>query len=407
MRINKKIYNYLFNYIVVFLLLYVSNDTLLFGTNVNRAFFGGQVVILLCVFALLLICTKRVNTVALRSALILIFMFMITQIVNMDGEIIKYIYNVFLVCLTVLVVSNLDIENFLDAYLDIIYFFACASMIAFIFCLSWKSIFSVFPTIVNESGDWFFYIGVGVIPKTVLITIPRMYGIFREPGTYTCFLSLALIIDLFVSKNKSIKKALIISCTMLLTFSTAAFFLIAITFAIYFYNDFFENSDTRKKNRALFFLLVIFVIVFFVIIGQERIWELVFKKLYVKNASLDARLGSIEGNLRLFFSNPISGKGWNYVEDNFTTYTALGVYRGKHNTNTLLKYLALYGIGPFIIIVTGMINFFYVTIKKKKIAILCTLIWGIALCNEDLNTNFIFYAIPFYGIKSLRLSKRV
>lgn len=405
MRIDKKRYNYLFNYIVVFLLLYVSNDTLLFGTNANRLFFWGQVIILIGVFLLLLISTKKINARVLQVALLLIFMFVITEIVNVDDEIIKYIYNTFLVCLTTLIVSRVNVENFLDAYLDIIYFLACVSIIAFILCLSWRSIFSIFPTIVNKSGDRFFYIGVGTIPDKGMRSIPRMYSIFREPGVYTCFLSLALIIDLFISKNKSIKKTLVISCAMLLTFSTAAFFLLALTLAIYFGNDFFENRDEKGKNRGLFFLLLIFVILLFVIIGKERIWELVFKKLYVENDSFDARLGSIEGNLRMFFSNPISGKGWGYVEDNFAAYTAQGVYKGKHNTNTFLKYLALYGIGPFIIIVTGMINFFGVTLKKKKLVLLCILIWVLTLCNEDLNTNIIFYVIPFYGIKALGTSK--
>ena len=91
--------------ILTFIIIYVSNDTLLFGTNVDRTFFWIHVGILLLTFLYLLSKTKTVSRQIFAVSTLLTFMMVITGLVNWDTEIIKYLYNIFVVLLCMLFTS--------------------------------------------------------------------------------------------------------------------------------------------------------------------------------------------------------------------------------------------------------------------------------------------------------------
>ena len=93
MRLTKRIREIDISVILTFILVYVSNDTLLFGTNERRIFFYMHIGILLMTAIYILFCIKRINKNAIIFTLYLSATIIITQTINQDTEIVKYIYH--------------------------------------------------------------------------------------------------------------------------------------------------------------------------------------------------------------------------------------------------------------------------------------------------------------------------
>ena len=155
----------------------------------------------------------------------------------------------------------------------------------------------------------------------------------------------------------------------------------------------------RKKNAWAYYLAVSLVVVaLLTFIGLDTTYQFVFGKLTGENDSLNSRFGSIAANFRIFLQNPVFGKGWSFVEDNFVAFAEQGVYSGDHNTNTFMKFLALYGIGPFVVALCLNFQFFKKVCKSAIWGVLITIIWVAAMSNEDLSVNILFYLLPMYAL---------
>ena len=393
--------------ILTFIVIYVSNDTLLFGTNANRNFFWVHVALLLMTFVYLAIKTKELSKQLIFFTLVLAVMMVLTQAVNRDTEYIKYIYNIFVLALCLLFSNYFERNRFFNAFVGTLYYIALFAIIFFVLWNVASPMLRRLPGIVNESGMRFYFYGLGFLGNVRAGTIQRMYGIFREPGVFACYLALAMIIQLFFIDRLNIKRVLVLAIAAVLTFSTAAYIVVAVVLIGYFLKQAFQKRE--KRHEKVWTLLAVLLVVLSAIviwIGPERIMNLVFNKLKATNSSRDSRFGSIEANLRMFLQNPILGKGWNYVELNFSRYAGASIYQGNHNTNTFLKILALYGIVPFSCIFYGVYRFFRRESKAVFWGLFLTAMWMVALSNEDFSVNILFYLLPMYGIKKDEIRER-
>ena len=334
----------------------------------------------------------------LYTIIILSFM-MTTLLVNTDGEIIKYAYNLFILIMGAFFVRFINKERFCNAFIGIVYYIALWSIVLFVLWLVAPSIVQLFPSIRNENGIKYYYLGLGFLEDLNQGVLPRMYGIFREPGVFTCYLTLALIMQLFFLREINLKRVAIMCLASLLTFSTAAYILLLLLFVVYFAKQFFNSNPHKKTIRLLLIVTIIVTVVFFVI-GPEKVMSVVFNKLNVENSSRDSRFASIYANFLMFLENPIFGKGWNFVEDNFINFAVTGVYKGTHNTNTFMKLLALYGIFTFVGVIGALMSFFIRESKSFIWGILITLIWIVALSNEDMTVNILLYLLPLYAFSN-------
>ena len=100
---------------VVFIILYVSNDTLLFGTNKNQIFFYLQMAILASLLVVMLFMEHYVSRNQIIILLILTGFSLVSMIINLDINI-KYFYEIFVFVLSLLIVSSIDVDSFLMAY---------------------------------------------------------------------------------------------------------------------------------------------------------------------------------------------------------------------------------------------------------------------------------------------------
>ena len=327
---------------------------------------------------------------------------MTTMIVNGDGDIIKYIYNIFMIILVMVLTINISEEKFIEMFTNIMYIISIFAVILFLIGFFLNPAYKMMPYISNENYLRYYFFGLGFLEDLPVGSIPRIYGIFREPGVFACYLTLALLLELLSKKETDIKKALFYLLAAYTTFSTAAFTLCIVCLSVYFLRMLFQgNSEQRRKMFKIVIITVFIITGCVMFMGSERVYELVFNKLHVENSSRDSRFGSIAANLSMFYTNPIVGRGWNFVEDNFIYFASTGVYAGTHNTNTLLKLLALYGLFPFTILVMFLVKFFKKRTRSIFYGLVLTAIWVIALSNEDLSVNVILYILPFYGIYTL------
>lgn len=385
--------------ILAIIVTFVSNDTLLFGTNANRTFFWLHIGILLASAIYMLFHVQYIGKNALVYALFMIAAMMLTQGVNLDSQYMKYAYNAIIVVICVLFSSYVRKEIFYKVFVSAVYIIALFAIIAFLLQTMAPSVVSLFPIVTNKIGNEFGFYGLGIVQLSNLGSIPRAYGFFREPGVFAVFLVLSLIIQLFFLKQFKVRHVVVTAITAILTFSTAAYIVVPLVLTSYFIKQIFETKNRHRRVWILALVLLFAVVFVFFSIGPERIFSLVFNKLSVDNSSRDSRFGAIPANFNIFLQNPVFGKGWDYVEKNFAYFASLGTYAGAHNTNTMFKFLAIYGIGPFICIACAIFAFFRKSCKSVLWALALTLVWFVILSNEDMTVNVVFYLLPFYAFE--------
>ena len=387
----------------VFILIYFSNDTLLFGTNKNDIFLYIHIMVLAVVAGYWFLKKPTFETKGLYLLLILAFLNIVTMLISGDG-LLKYVYQIFIMFLALIIVNNIRLQDFAKHYNNVIFVLGIASIIIFFINMFFVSLVTVFPKVSNENDVVYYYMGLGFANIPEYASIPRMYGIFREPGVFMIFLVLALLFEILADKEPSIKRSAVYVVAMLLTFSTAAYILIAASVVLMFTKLSADKINSRKTRIFKVFLasvLAIAVVIFFV--GTEEIFKMVFRKLYIDNSSAASRMGSIETNLRIFYPKPIFGNGWSFLENNFERLANFyGYIDGGHNTNTLLKILAIYGIPYFSIVAIGMFNFWKRINRSLILGIIVFVLWIVALSNEDLSVNILTYILVFYGFSNLR-----
>ncbi len=399
----------------LFLLLYVSNDTLLFGTNNNRTFFIIHIAILICSFVWLIFDnnfsnTKRTTIITLpKNVAIIMFLLigltLLTMIINTDITI-KYIYQIFIILFSGCFVTKVTHDDFIASYNMAVYVLAWASIIAYFTFMFVPTLCNYLPQITNVSGIKYIFYGLGVLELNPTESIPRSYGVFREPGVFAIFLLFALIFELFFAKNIKIKRIAVYIAAGVLTLSTMAILVIPIVVAIYLLYLIIDRGCSKKHNVFLGILAILMIaLVIIAITGTfEKLFAAAFNKLLVNNSSRDSRFYSIIVNIDMMLRNPVLGNGWKYVEDNFITY---GNKYSSHivaNTNTIFKVLSIYGVVYFSVFLKEMYGF---TRKFTKgiIPLLLLFSFFVVLSNEDMMVNILIYIIIFYGEKT-RISIR-
>lgn len=383
---------------LVFLFVFVSKDTLLFGTNRHKIFFGIHVVILLVILIYLMSTVKTIKANTMQYALILCVLFAITTVINFDKDLVKLFYTFLLIGISLFFVSKFDIDDFLNSFLRVMFFFACFTISIFFLAFLFPDFVYMFPKLVNENGFQYSFLGFAAVEIKSTLSLPRMYGIFREPGVYGCFLVLAIFIELFVRNELSTKRIVVLVVATVLTFSTGAYIVLFVLLLLFFLNK-FGSGRISQKSMSFLFVLMIILLFFAFLLGIERIASLVFDKFLIDNSSRNARFGAISANLRMFLRNPFLGNGWAYVQSNYISFSQAGLYVSRHNTNTFLKYLAVYGGISFTLLVAGTYRFWFLATKSKSLAYILIFFWMVSLSNEDLSLNIMFYLLSFYGIR--------
>jgi hypothetical protein len=381
--------------ISVFLILYLSRETLLFGTNSSGTMklvgYAGMLLLALYWMSKGKITKKRFGV-----ASTFIFLGFLTLITT--GIDIKFLYVFLLVIFAAFFCTNVKFDDFVEAYQKIMLFLAVYSIIVFALYEIAYSLILQFPIFENEAGIRF----VNLVFDMPMVKIPyhshRSFSIFREPGVYMVFLNIALMFELFFNKNNQSKRTIahvvIYVIAVALTRSTAGYIVMALVLTLYL----FFGSNSQKHKRLKFVIFIVFLAGALWLFFDEDMFNVVFGKLMGDNYSKASRLESVYANVRMIAENierSLTGLGFSFVEENFAYYsTELNM---SDNTNTIFRLFAIYGV-VYISLLMWLIFKFFARVKNTMLAIFLFVAFCLCLFNESLIVNIILYIIAFYAL---------
>jgi hypothetical protein len=251
-----------------------------------------------------------------------------------------------------------------------------------------------FPMVYNTKGIGFHFLGFSTVSSRLHYGMVRNYGIFREPGMFCVMLTVALINEILVLKQFRGKYILVYTAAMVTTFSTAGYIILA---ALYLYYLIVEKN---AKHRGRYIVLILAALV---VLGTQTdllsMEGAIFDKFTRGSNSYGswlARLRSLTQSIVIAVQNPVFGVGRYALYDAILGST--GVYQAVDNTNTILIGFAAYGI-PFGVILSWGCWAFVRKYSSNLFTALCLfVILLLALANEDMGQNILFYYLVFDGL---------
>lgn len=381
--------------ISLFIMLYMCNDTLWFGTNANgiMKLLGYVAYVGLALYWIL---KGKAYKNHLGIALVFVVLGTITLITT--GINIKIFYVFLLVILAAFFCSNVKFEDFVEAYQKIMAFLAVYSIIAFVLYEVAYPVIARFPIFKNEAGFGFINLFFDMPMVRLPYVVHRSFGIFREPGVYMIFLVLALMFELFFVKNSSAKRTnvhvIIYIIAVVFTLSTAGYLITALILILYLLFG-FENQKHKGLKLIIFIvLLAVGIWLFF----DQTMFDTVFGKIIDDNYSKESRMESVYANLRMISSNFeyfMTGLGFSFVEQNFRQYSADASV--GDNTNTIFRIFATYGF-VYAAVLMGLIFKFFIRVKNALLAVCLFSTFCLCLFNESLIVNVFLYIMAFYSL---------
>ena len=386
-----------YKFLFMFVLVYISEDVLIFATNRNRLLFWVKLAVLASATVALLVwdfykgCSYRSSGIlptALMCLNVVVTLGLLTELDN------RHVYTLMLLVLSLIIVHKLTEEEFVEFFSNIMVFLAIFSLIQYVIFLIAYPVAKLAPTVTNINGyrfsNWLF--SVSMFKEDYDIMPYRNWGIYREPGVYVIFLALALIFELFFREKPRLFRVLILLLTTFTTFSTAGYIIAIIIMVLHTLQI---KASIWKKVAGLVGLVVAAVLLSLILeLCNVPIYHWVFEKLKREGGSAGSRVGSILSNLMLFARSPLIGNGWVGMAENSATIQS--VVKAGHNTNTLLIYYSVYGILFGSTMLFGSMRFFLLR-KRGVVGVLLAIVWVIALSNANLTLNITVYLIAFYG----------
>lgn len=397
-------------FIATFVLIFVSEDTLLFSTNANKFFKIAELFItgLLLLFMFIMWLKKefQLNVHAAFFSVILLFLMALSAIFNLD-IVARYSFHfiyLFLFFITaVFFVSYVSFQKFTQYFCDILLIICGFSIVAMIIQLTIGDSFFVFaPTFQNTADYTFYFLGFTTIMKPALWIPIRNFGIFREPGIFQMYIILAFAFRLFYLKRKNLIPYFIYIGALALTFSPAAYISLFVLLGGFLL---FKREKTERLFKiklivtfSAFALLALGVLVYLNPITEYLKTSPTFAKLFRDSASLASRANSIIANFAIFLTNPIFGVGLSKQMSLYPIYASHYLLADTvNNVNTLMTYLANFGIIFFIIFTIGLVKFCRkITDNTMLLFVVLTLIL-IMFCNENVSLSIFAAWIFNYG----------
>lgn len=377
-------------YIVVFLLFFVTPDTLTIA-NANKVTFGLVQGAYVLTGGYILYKYSYTRLKELMILYILLGLILSTSILNFDfsaGYLIQGIVLIFgyIVC------TRIKFAELAYIYNKFLYLICIISIVLFFAFILFPFLTVFFPVQVNseevEYINLYFY-------SHYLYTF-RNTGVFREPGVYMIFINIGLLIELMF-KDKPRKKYLIVYIAALLTtLSTAGYVVCSAIACMYMVKN--------RNMKSLFYFGSMVILVLLVIVSNYELFELTLNKFDSSSDNHDsaiARLASVSVPWAIFSESPFFGVGLRDYGDWYVHYSRLlygyPMKADGHSTNTLFNVLATYGAFIFIGIIVGLYKATLLFSEKTIFRLGIMVIFVLMLSNEDLRYSIILSVLLFYG----------
>lgn len=388
-------------YLILILLIFVSNDTVLFGTSGNQTLSLIAQIIYLGISIYLIKQSKKHVKLPFLFLISMLLLLTLTIFINQDFTL-GYLIQINSLVTGYLISRNLNFEMFSIYYTKLMCYVALISIFLF-------SIFTIFPQFLFLLPVQY---NIAEVPYINLffyvhfLDVFRNTSIFREPGVYMIYLNIAIILELFVKKHTDKKAMLIFIIAMFTTLSAAGFVILGLIGLLFFLQE--------KKSNIKFRGILLLLIIGYVIINNFTLFENTFSKFDSSSkeySSSLARISSIEIPFAIFLDNPLFGTGLsNYVTlyEKYSLQLYGRVYKtGGHSTNTFFNSLASYGFLYFVILIFLIKKTSQLFSKSIFFNVIVFIIIATLFSNEDLRYSLLFSTLLFYGINRFVTSKAV
>lgn len=383
--------------VLTFLMVYISKDTLLFGTNESKwaelALYAFMPFTLGCLAVLFICSDKKLSKSSCNLFTFYCASIILAALLNLDFSV-KYGWVMILVMIAVLYTNLVEFSEFSDLFVKIMCVLAIGSLLGAAVFFTSRDILKIFPVITNASGLNYYYL-ILTVEADWAQQVFRNYGIFREPGMYIIFLNMALLFELNRGKKTSYWRTLLLCLTVITTLSTAGYI---VTGFVACFGVFGSALVTEKKKRVLLICTLV-VVVIAALLNFNRIYALVFEKLLTSNESKSARFGSIWINFLLIFKNLFSfmfGRGFSGTENGFLASAAeKGI--APHNTSTVFKLMALFGFPHLVVFLRNLYVCCMKHFRSKYLAVIAAIALFLLYNNEEMVSNVLVYLLPFYA----------
>ena len=392
--------------IILFIALFINEDVLVFGTinNSNMQNFRLIAQVMLAMFLLFYFYLFKVKIpkVKLRIFFMFSLFFALSMLVNLDFRLgYFFMLTIYLICMLISTIYTFD--DIFSYFSKSMYIISIVSLLGYAMQIFVPDLLNYFPVIQNTSNINFYFLGITNLCFRTDVLV-RNWGPFREPGVFQLFVIVALIYELFRKEKSSGIKLVVFILAIITTFSTTGYIALGcVIFALILMN---KNHLRKKQRRLLICIVIIFVItVFYLSLFTDLLFKSdgygsVFGKLFgsYESASYNARIASILANIKIFFEDPIFGKGISYVDNNYSII-ASNMFGMKivDNTNMLFILLARFGLGTFLLFTLRLYRFlkdFF--LKNNLITTLIFITYLSLMIGENLSYSIILILPVFF-----------
>jgi len=385
--------------LLVFGIIFLSDDCLLFSTNENKIFFYAKFIYIFAITSIMfiydLLNQKQFEKKTMSFCFLMILISFLNIIATQDflfGNFCRICLFVYSLCL----IRRLSINTFFQAYDTIMFFLCIASLVFYLCTFILPDLITSFPLVTNTANMSYYSIG---IYNTRVISDFRNYGFAREPGVFQAFIVIALLYQISKGSHLNNKKLFLYTTTLITTFSTTAFFALFFCLLVYL----FQSSISKKKKVYLFVILsltICFLAFYLDFLTYLNIR--VFNKLENVNAHTTlSRIASIVVNIYIFLQHPIFGAGIQNVSEQYSeiSQSIMGLYDGS-NTNSIFFQFSSQGLFYGLLWTTPLLLFTRKLFKNKVTIVMSSLILIILCFGENFTYSGLFYLLIFFSLKS-------
>ena len=247
MKIRKSNEYPILYWMITFLIICVSQDTLLFGTNGNSIYTTIAKVIPFVVIGLIVV-SRNVflwNKKKFTMVSVICMLPVISCVAN--GENINnYVYRFAIMLAGAFVVMFMEMRMFYELFRRIIDFLSIWSIGTFMLSYLVPGLVKMMPIIRNSRGFGYYNMIFSVVSFDGSL---RNHSIFREPGMFMVMLVIATFIEILIAEKINMKRIFLYSIAILTTISTAGYIILAL---VYIY---IILMDDRVKSRYQMLLI--------------------------------------------------------------------------------------------------------------------------------------------------------
>lgn len=384
---------------LMFIIFFISDDTLTFGTNRDEIFIAIKFIVLFLLTCFLSL--KFKNKILPTRKTFFLYLFMgslaLTSIFRFDFRG-GYLYQAWILVLAYLIAQEFIFSEFIIVFNKFLYIVSSISLASYLIVTMYRPVLGYFPIQENYGGTNFTNLFLcGFFENTSLVI--RNTSIFREPGVFVIFILFGIIGEFFWVKKMSYKNLFIFITALFTTFSTAGFFILLLLVI----GHLFFNARVPFRNKI--FIVIILISVISLIVLNPSLRTQIFSKLDSSSTSYGsaiARLASVIIPWQIFIESPLFGSGLTEYSKLFTIYSynyfGLPLEASSASTNTITSTLAVYGSLGGGLFIFSLIKLATVIDKRIFIKLILATSFLLMFSNEDMRYSLFFLVIIFLGL---------